>query len=44
MTYTITKHIQIEHEEDGWSFDFTADELGKQILPIGYHQKSVLPI
>jgi len=28
MTYTITKHIQIEHEEDGWSFDFTADELG----------------
>jgi len=28
MTYTITKHIKIEHEEDGWSFDFTADECG----------------
>jgi len=28
MTYTITKHIQIEHEEDGFSFDFTADEYG----------------
>ena len=28
MTYTITKHIKIEHEtEDGWSFDF-ADEYG----------------
>lgn len=28
MTYTITKYIKIEHEEDGWSFDFSADELG----------------
>jgi hypothetical protein len=28
MTYTITKHIKIEHEEDGWSFDFTTDECG----------------
>ena len=28
MTYTISKYIKIEHEEDGWSFDFTADELG----------------
>jgi len=28
MSYTITKHIQIEHEEDDWSFDFTADEYG----------------
>ena len=26
MTYTITKHIKIEHEEDGWCFDFTTDE------------------
>jgi len=24
----ITKHTKIEHEEDGWSFDFTADEYG----------------
>ena len=28
MTYTITKHIKIEHEEDGWSFDFSVDEYG----------------
>ena len=28
MTYTITKHIKIEHDEDGFSFDFTADECG----------------
>ena len=30
MTYTITKHIKfiIEHEDDGWSFDFAADEYG----------------
>jgi len=28
MSYTITKHIQIQHEEDDWSFDFTADEYG----------------
>ena len=28
MTYTTTKHIKIEHDEDGWSFDFTADECG----------------
>ena len=28
MTYTITKHIKIESDEDGWSFDFTTDELG----------------
>ena len=27
MTYTIAKHIKIESEE-GWSFDFTADEYG----------------
>ena len=26
MTYTITKHIKIESDEDGWSFDFTSDE------------------
>lgn len=28
MTYTITQHIKIEHDEDGWSFDFTTDEYG----------------
>lgn len=28
MTYTITKHIKIEHDELGFSFDFTADEDG----------------
>jgi hypothetical protein len=28
MTYTITKHIKIEHDEDGWSFDFSTDEYG----------------
>jgi len=28
MTYTITKHIKIEHEEDGFSFNFSADEYG----------------
>jgi hypothetical protein len=28
MTYTITKYIKIEHEEDGWNFAFTADKLG----------------
>ena len=28
MTYTITKHIKIEHDEDGWSFDFSVDECG----------------
>ena len=27
MTYTITKHIQIE-SDDGWSFDFSPDEYG----------------
>ena len=28
MTYTITKHIKIIDYEDGFSFDFTADEYG----------------
>ena len=28
MTYTVTKRTKIEHEEEGWSFDFTPDEYG----------------
>ena len=35
MTYTITKHIKIEQEEDGWSFDFTADEYGTVSVEAG---------
>ena len=28
MTYTITKHFKIEHDEYGWCFEFSPDEYG----------------